>query len=327
MPQPQWRGLPTGYFTHELVDLPNPLAHAPECPERMEAIETRLLAAGMDDALRRVACGPAPREAVLLAHDADYIEALCLASEGDPEALKRFDQPDTLVGPNTFRSAMASAGAVVRAVDALCAPGGRTIKNAFCAVRPPGHHAGRAHAAGFCYINNAAVGVLYAIERYGLSRVALVDIDAHHGDGSEAILAGNLKVRFFSLFQWPLYPNKRLEPTPENVVASPLAAGADGADVRAVFDREWLPKLDAFAPELIVLSAGFDAHTEEHLAQLKVAEVDFAYMTRKLLEAAERHAQGRFLSVLEGGYSPRSLARSVLTHLQVLLRAGLLPAA
>ena len=319
MPQPSWCGLPTGYFTHELVDLPNPLADAPESPDRMEAIETRILAAGMDDALRRVACGPAPREAVLLAHDADYLRDLERASEGDPSAMKRFTEPDTIVGPNTFRSAMASAGAVVRAVDALW---GRSVKNAFCAVRPPGHHAGRAHAAGFCYINSAAVGVLYALARYGLKRAALVDIDAHHGNGSEEILAGNRRVQFFSFFQWPLYPNKRMMPAPENVVASPLPAGADGSDVRELFENDWLPKLDAFAPELIVVSAGFDAHVEEHMAQLKVGEIDYAYMTRRLLEIAERHAQGRLVSVLEGGYALRSLARSVLTHLQVLLRAG-----
>lgn len=312
-----WRRLPTGYFTHPLADRPSAQPESPDSPDRIEALEERLIASGLDQHLRRVECGPASRSDVLLAHDADYLSALERASAGDAEALKRFDAPDAKVGPDTFACAMASAGAVVAAVDEVFA---RRVKNAFCAVRPPGHHAGRARAAGFCFINSVAVGALHAVERWGLERVAVLDFDAHHGDGTEEILAGNPCVKFFSLFQWPFYPNRRLEPAPSNVVATSLPAGADGADIRRVADEVWLPALVRWRPQAILLSAGFDAHAEERMAQLKAGEVDFAYLTRRLVEASAALCEGRLVSALEGGYSIRSLSRSVLTHLQMLCR-------
>ena len=319
MTDSNWRTLPTGYFTHQLVELPNPLEDAPEAPERIEAIETRLMAGGVDNFVRRVDCGPAPRSAVLLAHDADYVADLERASAGDPKALERFDAPDTKVGPNTFACAMASAGAVVRAVDELFT---RTVKNAFCAVRPPGHHASRSRASGFCYLNNVAIGALYARARYKLERIAVVDFDVHHGDGTEAILANLPEFRFFSLFQWPLFPYSRMEPTPAHVVTTPLAAGAEGHVLSDVVEHIWLPALEAFRPQLILVSAGFDAHVEEHMAQLKAAEIDYARMSRRLVQAAAELCEGRIVSVLEGGYAVRSLARSVFTHVQALLRGA-----
>lgn len=309
--------LPTGYFTHPFVERPSPQSESPDQPPRIEALEERLIASGIDAHLRRVECGLAQRRDVCLAHDADYIDRLERASAGDAEAMASFDAPDAPVGPDAFACAMASAGAVVAAVDEVFA---RRIRNAFCAVRPPGHHAGRRRAAGFCYINNIAVGALHAIERWALDRVAILDFDAHHGDGTEEIVAGNPHIRFFSLFQWPLYPNRRLEPQPENVVATPLAAGADGAALRRIVDEVWLPALSAWQPQAILLSAGFDAHVEERMAQLKASEVDFAYITRRLVEAAGSLCGGRLVSVLEGGYAVRSLSRSVLTHLQMLCR-------
>ena len=239
------------------------------------------------------------------------------ASDGDPEAQRRFSEPDTKVGPDTFRCALASAGAVVRAVDALFE---RSVRNAFCAVRPPGHHASRGRAAGFCYLNNVAIGALYAIRRFKLERVAIIDFDAHHGDGTEEIVAGNPKIRFFSIFQWPFYPNRRMEPTPMNVEAAPVEAGADGAVLREILETDWLPKLERFRPQFIFCSSGFDAHSEEPMAQLKATELDYAYLTRRLVEAATVVCEGRLVSVLEGGYSIGSLARSAVTHLQALLR-------
>ena len=166
-----WRLLPTGYFTHQLVGLPNPLDDAPESPDRIEAIEARLMLAGLEGRVRRVECGPAPREAVLLAHDSQYVDDREHASLGDPEALKRFTEPDTQEGEDTFSCAMASAGAVVGAVDAIY---GRSVKNAFCAVRPPGHHASRSRASGFCYLNNAAIGALWAQKRWRAERVMVI---------------------------------------------------------------------------------------------------------------------------------------------------------
>ena len=312
-----WRLLPTGYFTHQLVGLPNPLDDAPESPDRIEAIEARLMLAGLEGRVRRVECGPAPREAVLLAHDSQYVDDLEHASLGDPEALKRFTEPDTRVGEDTFSCAMASAGAVARAVDAIY---GRSVKNAFCAVRPPGHHASRSRASGFCYLNNAAIGALWAQKRWRAERVMVLDFDAHHGDGTEEILADRPGVRFLSLFQWPLFPHRRMEPTPSNAVLSPLPAGAGGEDIRSVVENVWLPEIDKIQPDLMILSAGFDAHCEERIAQLKAGEMDYACVTRLLVEASFAYCEGRLVSVLEGGYELRSLARSVFTHLQGLIR-------
>ncbi len=312
-----WRSLPTGWFTHPLVSLPNPLEEAPESPDRIEAIETRLMLGGFEDCVRRVECGPAAREDVLLAHDEDYLDALERASAGDARALARFAEPDTRVGSDTFGCAMASAGAVVRAVDAVFS---RSVRNAFCAVRPPGHHASRDRASGFCYLNNAAIGALHAQRRWRLSRVMVLDFDAHHGDGTEEILAGRPEFRFLSLFQWPLFPHRRMSPQPANALLTPLLAGSDGSDIARVVEQEWLPEVERFRPELMILSAGFDAHVEERIAQLKAAEVDYARITRQLVEASVRHCEGRLVSVLEGGYELRSLARSVFTHLLGLAR-------
>ncbi len=312
-----WKDLPTGYFTHDLTGEPNPLAGAPESSDRMEAIETRLIAGGVDECVKRVDCGPAPRDVVLLAHEADYVDALERAANGDPEALKRFDAPDMKVGPMSYAAAMQSAGAVVAAVDALLA---RTVRNAFCAIRPPGHHAGRARASGFCFLNNAAIGALYARQR-GVERVAILDIDAHHADGTEEIIANEPGIRLYSLFQWPLFPDRRMTPPPQNVTATPLSAGEGGEALRRILETEWLPSLSDFRPGLILVSAGFDAHLEEQMAQLKLSEIDYAYATRRFMDAAEAFCEGRLLSVLEGGYSLRSLARSVLAHLQTLVRS------
>lgn len=312
-----WMKLPTGYFTHTRIYDANPLPNAPESPERMEALESRLAVSGLEDVVLRMECGSAPRGVVTLAHDEDYVERLERASAGDKDALAHFCEPDTRVGPGTFDAAMRSVGTVVAAVDAVFE---RTCRNVFCAVRPPGHHASRAAASGFCFLNNVAVGALYARARWGIERVAVLDFDAHHGDGTEEILAGRDGVRFFSLFQWPLFPDRRMIPTPKNVVASPLEAGATGAEIEQIVEDVWLPALADFRPQLMLLSAGFDAHVEETIAQLKAAERDYAYLTRRMMDAAGALCEGRLVSVLEGGYTLRSLARSVFTHLQMLVR-------
>ena len=179
----------TGYFTHDRIAVPNPLPEAPERPERLDVIERNMLALGMDALVRVHYAKPAPIESVILAHDLEYVRRLEAASAGDPAALATFDAPDTRVGPDTFDAAMKSAGAVVEAVDELYA--GR-IKNAFCGVRPPGHHAARAEARGFCYLNNVAIGAYWAMRRHGARRVAIVDFDAHHGDGTEEIVKNSL---------------------------------------------------------------------------------------------------------------------------------------
>ncbi len=279
----------TGYFTHDRIAVPNPLPEAPERPERLDVIERNMLALGMDALVRVHYAKPAPIESVILAHDLEYVRRLEAASAGDPAALATFDAPDTRVGPDTFDAAMKSAGAVVEAVDELYA--GR-IKNAFCGVRPPGHHAARAEARGFCYLNNVAIGAYWAMRRHGARRVVIVDFDAHHGDGTEEIVANHPDIRFMSLFQWPLYPHRMMEPTPKNVVVSPVAAGADGAVFTDILENVWLPQLEAFRPDIIFVSAGFDAHVEEQMAQLKVKELDYARITRRLLDAADVSLRG-----------------------------------
>ena len=189
-------------------------------------------------------------------------------------------------------------------------------------MRPPGHHAARAEARGFCYLNNVAIGAYWAMRRHGARRVAIVDFDAHHGDGTEEIVANHPDIRFMSLFQWPLYPHRMMEPTPKNVVVSPVAAGADGAVFTDILENVWLPQLEAFRPDIIFVSAGFDAHVEEQMAQLKVKELDYVRITRRLLDAADVLCEGRLVSVLEGGYAVRSLARSVMAHLNMLVMRG-----
>lgn len=309
----------TGYFTHDCVLVPNPLSEAPECPERLDHIENNMIALGIDDRVWRVEAARAPLEAVLLAHDEEYVRRLEAASEGDSVALATFMAPDTRVGKETFDAAMKSAGAVVEAIEALFAG---KIRNAFCGVRPPGHHAGRHEARGFCYLNNVAIGALWAIQRGFAKRVAIVDFDVHHGDGTEEIVAGNAAIRFHSLFQWPLYPNRVMTPQPNNVVTTPMEAGADGNALADVLETIWLPSLEKFKPDLIMVSAGFDAHTEEPMAQLKMTEMDYARITRRLLDAADTLCEGRLVSVLEGGYAVRSLARSVMSHLNMLVMRG-----
>lgn len=309
----------TGYFTHDCVLVPNPLSEAPECPERLDHIENNMIALGIDDRVWRVEAARAPLEAVLLAHDEEYVRRLEAASEGDSVALATFTAPDTRVGKETFDAAMKSAGAVVEAIEALFAG---KIRNAFCGVRPPGHHAGRHEARGFCYLNNVAIGALWAIQRGFAKRVAIVDFDVHHGDGTEEIVAGNAAIRFHSLFQWPLYPNRVMTPQPNNVVTTPMEAGADGNALADVLETIWLPSLEKFKPDLIMVSAGFDAHTEEPMAQLKMTEMDYARITRRLLDAADTLCEGRLVSVLEGGYAVRSLARSVMSHLNMLVMRG-----
>lgn len=313
-----WTRLPTGYFTHDMVGSGPSDALHPERPERLEAIETRVFFT-FDEYIDIRRCAAADSSVIELAHDAEYVESLRRASRGDEEALVAFSDPNAPVFSGTFEAAAKSVGAVVEAVDALFE---RTVKNAFCGVRPPGHHASRNRAGGFCYFNNAAVGALYAIKRWGLKKVAILDFDAHHGDGTEEIVAENPNIRYASLFQWPLYPHRRMDPTPSNVLVSPLEAGAGSIEWRQVVEEQWLPMLARFEPELIILSSGFDAHREETMAQLTVSESDYSFITRRILEAAGELCEGRVASILEGGYSLGSLGRSVLAHLSAMVSAG-----
>ena len=210
---------------------------------------------------------------------------------------------------------MAAAGAGITALDVIMQGGHRT---AFCAIRPPGHHARPAEAMGFCFFNNIAITAAYAFERYAFQRIAIVDFDVHHGNGTEEMFAGDERVLMCGFFQHPLYPGIEARHLAPNMVNLPLPAYSDGVAAREIVTQEWLPRLEAFRPELILISAGFDAHREDELAQLGLVESDYEWMTRQLVEVAGRWSEGRVISMLEGGYNLSALGRSAAVHIKAL---------
>lgn len=284
----------------------------PECPERLDAIGDHLLA-------QRLAHGLAPCEAPLAtpeqlcrAHASLYVRETF--ARAPSEGYVHVD-PDTAMNRHTLDAALRAAGAAVLGAE-MVARG--EAKTAFCAVRPPGHHAGPDYAMGFCFFNNAAVGIRHALDALGFERVALVDFDAHHGNGSEDILAGDDRVLMVSTFQAGLYPFRGEAPKGPNMVNVGLPRGADGEALRDAFERRWLPALEAFRPRMIFVSAGFDGHAADDMAQLRFIESDYAWITRKIVEVADRQCEGRVVSCLEGGYDLFHLARSCAAHVRVL---------
>jgi acetoin utilization deacetylase AcuC-like enzyme len=311
----------TGYFTH-----PDCRGHDmgrghPECPERLDAIEDRLLASGVGDALDRREAPLANTGLLELAHDRRHVAALeALAAEVRAEedaggiGHAQID-PDTAMNRHTWNAALRGAGAALAATDAVIAG---ELENAFCAVRPPGHHATRSRAMGFCLINNVAVAARYALEHHGLKRVAVVDFDVHHGNGTEDILAGDARVLMVGIFQHPFYPYSGFDAHADNMVNLPVPAFTRGPAIRQMIEKAWLPRLEAFKPEMIFISAGFDAHRDDDLGQLGLVEADYTWMTQQIRAVANRHAKGRIVSSLEGGYNLGALGRSVEAHLRAL---------
>ena len=292
----------------------------PECPQRLSAIADHLIATGLDVALdTREAPARAEdelRRALERAHSAAYVAEIGeLLAEAARSGQRRAVDPDTAVGPGTQAAAVAAASAALAATDAVI---DGTARNAFCAVRPPGHHATRDAAMGFCFYNNVAVAARHALDARGLQRVAIVDFDVHHGNGTEDIVAGDERILMCSFFQSPLYPYCGEQPRGTNMVNVPVPPYTRGGAIRELVERQWMPALDAFAPQMVFVSAGFDAHREDELGQLGLVEADYAWITRQLVELADRHAQGRLVSCLEGGYHLGALARSVAAHLRVL---------
>ena len=288
----------------------------PECPQRLDAIADHLRATGLDVALDLRDAPEASLEQIERAHSANYVLQIKdllerVQSEGRPRAL----DPDTIACAGTLRAVLRAAGAAVAATDEVIA--GRA-SNAFCAVRPPGHHATRDAAMGFCFFNNVAVAARHALDVRGLERVAIVDFDVHHGNGTEDIIAGDERVLMASFFQHPLYPNSGAVPKGTNMVNVPIPPYTRGMEVREIIDMMWLPRLEEFRPQMLFISAGFDAHREDDLGQLGLVESDYEWITRRIKDVADRHCQGRIVSVLEGGYALSALARSVVVHLKVL---------
>ena len=306
----------TAYYSHPDC-AGHDMGHGhPECPERLAAISDHLRATGLDVALDlRDAPLVAPDD-LHLAHDNGYVAEIVLRMrEAESTGVPLAVDPDTTVVPGTWKAAQRAAGAAVAATDAVI---DGEVDNAFCAVRPPGHHATRAQAMGFCFFNNVAVAARHALDRRGLKRVAIVDFDVHHGNGTEDIVAGDDRILMVSFFQHPLYPGSGGVPLGENMVNVPLSPYTRGEDVREAIEMMWIPRLEAFKPQMVFISAGFDAHREDDLAQLGLVEVDYEWITRRVKQVADRYAKGRIVSCLEGGYALGALARSVATHLRVL---------
>jgi len=306
----------TAFYSHPACRGHDMGAGHPECPQRLDAITDHLLATGLDVALDFREAGPATPEQLERAHTTHYVTEIFdvlqqVQTAGEPKAL----DPDTVAGPGTLQAALRAAGAAVAATDDVLA--GRA-RNAFCAVRPPGHHATRDEAMGFCFFNNVAVAARHALDVHGLKRVAIIDFDVHHGNGTEDIIAGDERVLMCSFFQHPLYPYSGAVPKGTNMVNVPVAPYTRGPAIRQTILDMWIPELDRFEPEMVFISAGFDAHREDDLGQLALVEDDYAWITQQLVQVARRHSKGRIVSCLEGGYSLSALARSVAAHVRVL---------
>ena len=311
----------TAYFTHKDCWKHEMGAGHPECPERLDAIEDRLLMSGVADALDRREAPLASLGNLELAHGRLLIAALRglsdqLADEilaGGPSHAQI--DPDTSLNVFTWNAALRAAGATLAATDAVMAG---EVENAFCAVRPPGHHACRDKSMGFCFFNNIAVAAKYALARHGLKRVAIVDFDVHHGNGTEDIIRGDDRILMVSFFQHPFYPYTGADTQADNMVNLPVPAYTKGMDIRELIEMMWMPRLEKFKPEMIFISAGFDAHREDDLGQMSLNEQDYAWITQRIKDVAKRHAHGRIVSSLEGGYNLGALARSVEAHIRVL---------
>jgi len=284
----------------------------PECPDRLNAIADRLISAGLDPYLARHSAPAASNEEIARVHGSLYIATIEAES---PASGLHFLDPDTAMCPHTLTAARHASGAVVLATDLVLSGECRT---AFCAVRPPGHHAERNRAMGFCIYNNVAVGAAHALA-HGIERVAIVDFDVHHGNGTENIFAGDPRVLMVSTFQHPLYPYSGLDHPAPNMVNIPLSAGTGSEGFRAAVRDHWLPALTRHRPQMLFISAGFDAHREDPLAGLKLVEADYAWVTKELVAVAATHAQGRIVSTLEGGYDLSALGRSAAEHVRALV--------
>lgn len=302
----------TAFITHADCHLHDMGSYHPECPARLRAIEDQLIASGLINYLQHLEAPLATREQLARVHLPGYIDAV--EASAPDHGIIHLD-PDTAMNPHSLRAALRSAGAVILATDVVI---GKKAENAFCNIRPPGHHAERARAMGFCFFNNVAVGVAHALEEHGLKRVAVVDFDVHHGNGTEDIFRDDPRVMMVSSFQHPFYPYSGIDGRSERMVNIPLPAYSAGDKFRAAVMEFWLPALERFKPEMLFISAGFDAHRDDDMASLALVESDYAWVTERIKEAAEKHAQGRIVSALEGGYQLHALGRSVATHLKVL---------
>jgi len=308
----------TAFYTHPDCGLHDMGPGHPESPARLAAIEEHLRATGLDAQLQRREAPRIEPSALARAHDADHVQRLwALLHDLQQRRKTQALDPDTNACPHTAAAVARAAGAALAATDAVL---DGEVSNAFCSVRPPGHHATRREVMGFCFFNHVAVAARHALEVRGLERVAIVDFDVHHGNGTEDIVAGDERILMCSFFQHPLYPYSGAVPSASNLLNLPVAPYTRGPAIRDLVTTHWMPRLDRFAPQMLFVSAGFDAHRDDGLAQLGLVEDDYGWITGQLVEVAKRHCQGRLVSCLEGGYNLAALARSVAAHLSVLCR-------
>ncbi len=305
----------TAFITH-----PDCLKHDmgrghPEQPARLTAIEDQLIASGVAENLQRHEAPLATDAQLARVHPKQYVRAI---REAAPETGTVQLDADTAMNPHSLDAALRGAGAAVLAVDLVMQ---KRIQNAFCSVRPPGHHACKARPMGFCIFNNVAVAARHAVHAHGLERIAIIDFDVHHGNGTEEIFEGDPQVLMASTFQHPFYPYSGTESPASNMVNVPLPAGAGSQQFRDAVTTQWLPVLEEFKPELVIFSAGFDAHVEDDMGMLQLKDGDYGWVTEQVKAVADRHAGGRIVSMLEGGYALSALGRSVVQHVRVL--AGL----
>lgn len=300
-----------------LISHPDTLLHVmdgshPESPARITAIHNALKTAGVDQQLKHYEAPQATDQQLTRVHSKAYVEQIRRLS---PKAgLVRLDA-DTSMGPMSLSAALHASGANILATDLVM---GSKVQNAFCCIRPPGHHAHKDRAAGFCIFNHVAVGVAHALEQHKLERVAVIDFDVHHGDGTEDIFRNNPRVMLCSSFQHPFYPGTGANSRTDHMINVPLKAGTDGQGFRHAVTAEFAPALERFKPQFIFISAGFDAHAEDPLAQLGLLREDYVWVTEFIMDIAARHASGRIVSSLEGGYHLPALAESATAHIRTL---------
>lgn len=290
--------------------------HHPEIPGRLSAIDDQLISSGIGILLRHYDAPLVTREQLERVHDTKYLDFVEQNAPQGEHEMVCLDHGDTCLTEHSLLAASRAAGAPVLGVDLVMSGEAERV---FCNVRPPGHHAERSRAMGFCVYNNVAVGAAHALAEYNVSRVAVIDFDVHHGNGTENIFRNDPRVLFCSTFQHPFYPHTGADTQASNIVNVPLPGTTNGQHFRDAVAENWLPRLDAFAPELIMISAGFDAHREDEMSDFHLVEADYAWVTSELKKIAVKHSNGRIVSTLEGGYSLSALGRSVVAHIDALI--------
>ena len=302
----------TGFFSHDDCSKHVMGPEHPECPERLSAIISYLSDTGLDQTLDWVKPEEITRDQLLLAHPEGYLHQLELMQ---PTRGRVYTDPDTAMMPDTLRAARLAAGANIQAVDMVLSS---QLTNAFVCARPPGHHAERSTSMGFCFYNNIALAAKRALNFHHLERVAIIDFDVHQGNGTVDIVGGDERILMCSSFQHPFYPHSHVHRQAENIINTPIAAGESALEYRKIVEEAWLKRLQDFRPQMVLISAGFDGHRLDPLAELNLEAEDYRWLTEMLASVARDHANDRIISTLEGGYHLKALAESVNAHLEVL---------